>query len=124
MIRGELENMPFKASDQKSTLTANSRMFARLLCSVIRTIEQSHRWFQQYSFDDKQLKGADELREAVDAEEVDEAAVKEAIHQLELTLFCKKRKEILKGDFACSIYRFLVISSIKKGGSFMMKSNI
>jgi len=124
MIRGELENMPFKASDQKSTLVANSRMFARLLCSVVCTIERGHRWSQKYPFDDKQLKGAHELREAVDAEEVDEAAVKEAIHQLRLALFCKERKDIAKGDFSCPVYRFLVISSITEGGSFMMESDI
>jgi len=116
--------MSFKASDQKSTLAGNSRMFARLLCSVVRTIERGHGWSQQYQFDDKQLKGARELREAIDAEEVDEAAVKEAIHQLGLALFCKERKDISKGDRACPVYRFLVISSITEGGSFMMESDI
>lgn len=43
MIRDKLGNMPFKASDQKSTLAGNSRMFARLLCSVLRIIEQDHK---------------------------------------------------------------------------------
>ncbi|HMD14224.1 MAG TPA: hypothetical protein VKI62_06335, partial [Bacteroidota bacterium] len=70
------------------------------------------------------MKGARELREAVDAEEVDEAAVKEAIHQLGLALFCKERKDISKDDRACPVYRFLVISSITEGGSFMMESDI
>jgi len=50
--------------------------------------------------------------------------VKEAIHQLGLALFCKKRRNIAKGDFACPVYRFLVISSIKEGGSFMQESDI
>jgi hypothetical protein len=35
MTRADLENMLFKASEQKSTLVGYSRMFARLLCSVL-----------------------------------------------------------------------------------------
>lgn len=116
--------MPFKASDQKSTLDANSRMFARLLCSVIRTIEQGHKWSVEYPFDGKQKAAAQGLREAIDAEEVNDETVKKAIHQLGLALFCKKRRNISKGDFACPVYRFLVISSIKEGGSFMQESDI
>lgn len=52
---------------------------------MIRTIERGHRWSQplrsRYPFDDKQVKGARELREAIEAGEIDEMAVKEAIHQ-------------------------------------------
>ena len=70
------------------------------------------------------MNGAREFREAVDAEEVDEVAVKEAIHQLGLALFCKERKEISKGDFACPVYRLLVISVITEDGGFMAKSGI
>jgi hypothetical protein len=40
--RSDLENMPFKPSEQKSTLAGNARMFARLLCSVLRMIQQKH----------------------------------------------------------------------------------
>jgi len=116
--------MPFKASDQKSTLAGNSRMFARLLFSVLRTIEQGHEWSEEYPFDRKQKAAAQALRKAVDAEEVDDDTVKEAIHDLGLALFCKKRRSISKGDFACPVYRFLVISSIKEGGSFMQESDI
>ena len=124
MIRDTLGNMPFKASDQKSTLAGNSRMFARLLFSVLRTIEQGHKWSEEYPFDRKQKAAAQALREAVDAEEVDDDEVKEAIHRLGLALFCKKRRSIAKGDFACPVYRFLVISTIKEGGSFMQESDI
>jgi len=124
MIRDTLGNMPFKASDQKSTLAGNSRMFARLLFSVLRTIEQGHKWSEEYPFDRKQKAAAQALREAIDAEEVDDDTVKEAIHGLGLALFCKKRRSIAKGDVACPVYRFLVISSIKEGGSFMQESDI
>src|SRR5437667_1028517 len=103
MTRDALGNMPFKASDQKSTLAGNSRMFARLLCSVVRMIEQSHKWHEEYPFDNKQKAAAQELRGAVDAEEVDDDAVKKVIHQLRLALFCKKRRNISKGDFACPV---------------------
>jgi hypothetical protein len=124
IIRGELGNMPFKACDQKSTLSSYSRMFARLLCSVVRTIGQGHKWCEEYPFDEKQLVAAGELREAVEAENVDEAKVTKAIHRLGLALFCKERTDISKGDFACPVYRFLVISSITEGGSFMGESDI
>jgi superfamily II DNA helicase RecQ len=124
MSRDALGNMPFKASDQKSTLAGNSRMFARLLFSVLRTIEQGHKWSEEYRFDRKQKTAAQALREAIDAEEVDDDIVKEAIHGLGLALFCKKRRSIGKGDFACPVYRFLVVSSIKEGGSFMQESDI
>ena len=124
MNRDTLGNMPFKASDQKSTLAGNSRMFARLLFSVLRTIEQGHKWSEEYPFDRKQKATAQALREAIDAEEVDDDMVKEAVHGLGLSLFCKKRRSIAKGDFACPVYRFLVISTIKEGGSFMQESDI
>ena len=38
-------------------------MFARLLCSVVRTIEQRHRWNEEYPFDKKQRAAGQELRE-------------------------------------------------------------
>ena len=60
----------------------------------------------------------------IDAEEVDDDMVKKVIHQFGLALFCKKWRSIAKGDFACPIYRFLIISSIKEGGSFMQESDI
>ena len=69
MTRDALGNMPFKASDQKSTLAGNSRMFARLLFSMLRTIEQGHKWSVEYPFDRKQVAAARELREAIEAEE-------------------------------------------------------
>jgi len=91
---------------------------------VLRTIEQGHKWSEEYPFDRKQKAAAQALREAIDVEEVDDDTVKEAIHGLGLALFCKKRRSIGKGDFACPVYRFLVISSIKEGGSFMQESDI
>lgn len=124
MARDTFGNMPFKASDQKSTLTGNSRIFARLLFSVLRTIEQNHKWSEEYSFDRKQKAAAQALREAIDAEEVDDDMMKKAIHDLGLTLFCKKRRSIAKDDFACPVYRFLVINSIKEESSFMQESDI
>jgi len=54
MIRNTFGNMPFKASDQKSTLAGNLKMFIRLLFSVLRTIEQSYKWNKEYPFDRKQ----------------------------------------------------------------------
>src|SRR5947207_699912 len=118
MSRDALGNMSFKTSDQKSTLTGNSRMFARLLFSMLHTIEQDHKWSEKYSFDRKQKAAAQALREAIDAKEVDDDMMKKAIHGLGLALFCKKRRSIAKDDFACLVYRFLVIDSIKEGGSF------
>ena len=99
-------------------------MFARLLFSVLRTIEQGHKWSEEYPFDRKQKAAAQALREAIDAEEIDDDTVKEAIHDLGMALFCKKRRNISKDDFACLVYRFLVISSIKEGDSFMQESDI
>ena len=124
MSRDALGNMPFKASDQKSTLAGNSRMFARLLFSVLRTIEQGHKWSEEYPFDRKQKAAAQVLREAIDAEEIDDDTVKEAIHDLGMALFCKKRRNISKDDRACPVYRFLIVSSIKEGSSFMQESDI
>ena len=63
MIRDILENMSFKTSDQKSTLTGNSRMFARLLFSMLYIIEQDHKWSEEYRFDRKQKAAAQALRE-------------------------------------------------------------
>ena len=124
MSRDALENMPFKASDQKSTLAENSRMFARLLFSVLRTIEQSHKWSVKYSFNRKWRVAAQELRETIDTKEVNDDMMKKMIHHLGLTLFCKKRRRIAKDDFACPVYQFLIISSIKEDGSFMQELNI
>jgi hypothetical protein len=42
-----------------------------------------------------------------------------AIHRLGLKLFCKERKNIQDGDFACPVYRFLVVVSLTNGGSFV-----
>ena len=111
MIRDNLENMPFKPSEQKSTLAGNARMFGRLLCSVLRTIRQKHKWCEEYPFDEKQTAAADGLWTALDSDKSEEAdaAVVAAIHKLVLVLFCKEREDISKGDFACPVYRFLSI---------------
>jgi len=125
MTRSNLENTPFKPSEQKSTLAGNARMFGRLLCSVLRTIRQNP-WHEDYPFDEKQAAAADALWAAVDMEKSEQAdmAVIAAIHKLALALFCKERKDISKGDFACPVYRFLVIASIREGGSFIAESDI
>jgi len=78
-----------KASDQKSTLAGNSRMFARLLFSVLRTIEQGHKWSEEYPFDRKQKAAAQTLKETIDAKEIVDDTVKEAIHDPRMALFCK-----------------------------------
>ena len=75
-------------------------------------------------FDRKQKAAAQALREMIDVEEIDDDMMKEVIHRFGLTLFCKKRRSIAKDDFACLIYRFLIISSIKKEDSFMQESDI
>ena len=54
---------------------------------MVRMIEQGHKWHEEYPFDNKQKATAQELREAVDVEEVDDDMVKEVIHQLGLALF-------------------------------------
>jgi len=126
IIRADLANTPFKASERKSTLAGNARMFARLLCSVLRTIQQKHKWCDEYSFDEKQAAAADGLWTALAEDRSDEAdtAVIAAIHKLALALFCKEREDISKGDFACPVYRFLVIASIREGGSFMAELEV
>ena len=92
MIRSNLENMPFKPSEQKSTLAGNARMFARLLCSVLRMTQQKHKWCEDYPFDEKQTAAMDNVYTALDADKSDEAdaAVIAAIHKLALALFCKE----------------------------------
>ena len=104
MIRSNLENMPFKPSEQKSTLAGNARMFARLLCSVLRTVQQKHKWCEDYPFDEKQMAAVDDVYTALDVDKSEEAdvAVIAVIHKLALTLFCKERKDISKGDFCMS----------------------
>jgi len=126
MIRNEVGNMPFKPCEQKTTLDGYSRMFARLLCSVLRTVQQKHKWCDEYPFDAKQSAAVENLWAALEAEKSDAAdvAVIAAIHELGLALFCQERNDISKGDFACPVYRFLVISSIKEDGSFMAESDI
>ena len=118
--------MPFKASAEESTLKGNSKMFARLLCSVIRMVDEGHSWCHSYPFDDEQLAAMERLSVAIEAEAEDASdyAVMEAIHEFGLTLWCKERADIKQGDFACPVYRFLVITAIKDGGNFMLETDI
>lgn len=51
-----------------------------------------------------------------------DAAVISAIHELELSLSCYERKDISKGDFACPVYRFLVMPCIWEDGGFVSES--
>jgi len=90
--RSNLENMPFKPSEQKSTLAGNARMFARLLCSVLRMIQQKHKWCEDYPFDEKQEMAVDNVYTALDVDKSEEAdvAVIAVIHKLALALFCKE----------------------------------
>ena len=92
MIRSNLENMPFKLSEQKSTLAGNSRIFARLLCSVLRMIQQKHKWCEDYPFDEKQVVAVDNVYTVLDVDKSEEAdvAVITVIHKLALALFCKE----------------------------------
>jgi len=71
ITRVELNNVPFKLSEQKNTLDEYSRMFSRLLCSVLRTVRQNHKWCQDYSFDEKQLKAVEDVWTALDEEKSD-----------------------------------------------------
>ena len=89
--RSNLENMPFKPSEQKSTLAGNARMFARLLCSVLRMIQQKHKWCEDYPFDEKQEMAVDNVYTALEdeSEEVDVVVIA-VIHKLTLALFCKE----------------------------------
>lgn len=66
--RVDLEHRPFKAGEQKSTLSGNARMFARLLCSVIRTIEQGHTWCERYPFIDRQRMAVNALMDGFASE--------------------------------------------------------
>ena len=65
-----------------------------------------------------------EFREMIDAKEINEMIMKKEIYQLKFILFCKKYKNISKNNFIYSIYRFLIINSIKKNDNFMIKLNI
>jgi len=89
-------------------------------------IQQKHKYGEDYPFDEKQTAAVDDVYTALDVDKSEEAdvAVIAAIHKLTLALFCKERKDISKGDFACPVYRFLVIASIREGGSFMAESDI
>ena len=118
--------MPFKPCDERSTLEGYSRMFARLLCSILRTIRQDHPWCQEYPFDEEQLMAAEELLKTVSLEkdEINDDDVMKAIHALGISLFCKEHTHIEKGDFVCPVYRFLVMASIMEGGNFMGETDI
>lgn len=115
--------MSFKASVEKSTLKGNSRMFARLLCSVIRTVNG---WCQNYPFEEEQLAAMERLSVAIEAEvgDASDYAVMEAIHGFGLTLFCKERVNVKQSDFVCPVYRFLVMAAIREGGNFMSETDI
>ena len=55
----------------------------------------------------------------IEKKEIDDDKIKEVIHELELILFCKKRKNISKNDFIYFIYQFLIINSIKEESNFI-----
>jgi len=107
-------------------------MYARLLCSVTRTIVQGHRWCEQYPFTTKQKKEVEALKDALALEKSDstdspdstESKVISAIHKLGLALFCYERRDISKGDFACPVYRFLVMSCIREDGGFASELDV
>jgi len=126
MSRKDLSNEPFKVGEQESTLAGNARMFGRMLCSVVRTIEQGHHWCEQYPFNDKQKRGVKNLRKALDLGKGDEsdAQVILAIHKLSVALFCHESKDISKGDFASPVYRFLVIGSMREDGGFVSELRV
>src|SRR5579871_3317340 len=107
-------------------------MYARLLCSVIRTIVQDHKWCVQYPFTNVQKEGVEALKDALALDKSDstesvesaESKVISAIHKLGLALFCYERRDISKGDFACPVYRFLVMSCIQEDGGFVSELDV
>lgn len=57
-------------------------------------------------------------------DEVDDGDIIETIHVLGMSLFCKKHTHIEKDDFVWSIYRFLVMASIKERDDVMEETDI
>jgi hypothetical protein len=47
-----------------------------------------------------------------------------AIHELGLSLFCYERKDVSKGDFACPVYRFLVMACLREDGGFVSELRV
>src|SRR5579871_609795 len=107
-------------------------MYARLLCSVIRTIVQDHKWCVQYPFTSIQNDAVEALTDALALDKSDstesvesaESKVISAIHKLGLALFCYERRDISKGDFACPVYRFLVMSCIREDCGFASELDV
>ena len=56
-------------------------------------------------------------------DEIDDDYAMKAIHVLGMSLFCKEHPHIEKSDFIYSVYRFLVMTSIKED-NFMGETNI
>jgi hypothetical protein len=73
-----------------------------------------------------QRRGSISLRVALEADKSQESdsAVISAIHELGLLQFCYERKDILKGDFACPVYRFSVMACIRGDGAFVAESDV
>ena len=116
--RKEIGEKVFSALQVESTLKNYSTMFARLLCFVIRSIQENHVWLERCPLDDEQRWAANELWDVIEREAAD-TIVMTAIHKLGLKLFCKERRNIQDGGFACPVYRFLVVVSLTNGGSFV-----
>jgi len=95
-------------------------------------MEQKHGWCEQYPFTNRQEKGAEALKDVLSLDKSDstdsvdsvESKVISAIHELGLSLFCYERRDISKGDFACPVYRFLVMSCIREDGGFVSELDV
>ena len=107
----------FSALQVNSTLLNYSTMFSRLICFMLRSVRENHAWMDKYPLDYEQIQAIETLWEAVEGGGSDQAVI-EAIHDLALRLFCKERNKVQDGDFACSVYRFLIVVSLTKGGGF------
>ena len=107
----------FSVLQVNSTLVNYSAMFARLICFVLRSVRENHIWMDSYPLDYDQVQAIETLWEAVDGGGSDRAVI-EGIHDLALKLFCKERSKLQDGDFACTVYRFLVVVSLTNGAIY------
>ena len=118
IARTEVGEKVFSALQVNSTLLNYSTMFARLICFMLRSVRENHAWMEKYPLDYEQLQAIETLWDAVEGGGSDQAVI-EAIHDLALRLFCKERSKVQDGDFACPVYRFLIVVSLTKGGGFV-----
>jgi hypothetical protein len=71
--RKEIGEKVFSALQVESTLKNHSSMFTRLLCFVMRSIQENHIWLETYPLDDEQRRAANELSALIGSTASDES---------------------------------------------------